>query len=172
MEGSTILEVPEHQLRHTLQIIDTRAFPGAALGHAWVVAPPFHIVDATLALQRWAGTSIRSFIPESLAVEDGVTVITPTVDDMIGWDVQAMFASRSGGVFDPDLHHKRIPHLSRFNQDFRAFATTIEDLQLRYCPSAIRLSDVPLEEIMSLGSRRSAIEIWRQAVEPAFRSQK
>jgi hypothetical protein len=168
LSGSTILAVPKHNIVRGLYRLDTRAFPDAVLGHAWIVAPPFSIVDATIASQRWQGHQMRHFVPENLKVENEARKIIPTVHDMIGPDILEEHELRDGHIH-PNLHHRYLPHLSGFNKDFNAFATTIGDLELRYCPTGVALADVPLEEIMSSGFRRSALDIWNQEVEPAFR---
>lgn len=61
--GSANLDVPHLELRRSLHTIDDKDHPGSVLGHAWVCAPPFFIVDASLALQHWTGTRMAAFVP-------------------------------------------------------------------------------------------------------------
>lgn len=168
--GSTILEVRERSIRETLAIIDIKDSPNAELGHAWVVAPPFRIVDPTISLQHWAGRPIKAFIPEYLAVESNAEIIIPTANDMVGDRFRRRLEAQTRQSLNNNIHHERIPNLAEFNEDFPAYATTIGYLHLRYCPTKVLMADQPLEGIMSSGFRRSAAEIWTQAVEPAYRS--
>jgi len=169
LAGSTILEVPANRLRKDLFAVDFPDSDQSEVGHVWVVAPPFQIVDATIALQNWGNSPIRPFIPDSLVVETEASVITPTVDDLISPLVQKRKLLESEGVQDSNLHNELIPNLSGFNENFPALSLTIGALHLRYCPTSPAMPNEPLEEIMSSSHyRRSAIEIWQQEVVPAF----
>ncbi len=169
LAGSTILEMPSENITRSLYAYNRQDFPGAETGHVWVVAPPYAIVDATIALQPWTAAAIRAAVPNFLAIEDGMQKIDPTVDDIISDEAQPYFAHQLGVRPNPNLHNQVIPELRDFNQDFPAHLLHLGDLCVKYCPTAVRVSDEPLEEIMSSGFPRSAIQIWLQAVEPAFR---
>ena len=61
--GSVAFSVNEPALWRGLHTVDDKDFADAALGHAWVCAPPFVIVDASARLQRWGNDPILAYIP-------------------------------------------------------------------------------------------------------------
>jgi hypothetical protein len=166
--GSTTLEVKNHDLWRGLHIFDDPDFPGAELGHVWVVAPPYRIIDTSISLQSWTGDSMRDFVPRYLLVEAGAVTVNPTADSVVSAKVRARYA-REEGRADPQLQHRLYPRLRHFGRDFPALETTVGELRIRYVPVAIRQTDVPLELINSEGTAgRPAIDIWRDEVAPAF----
>lgn len=168
VRGSLILEHQENKLWRGLQVIDDPDFPNAALGHAWVVAPPYKIVDASIALQRWAGDLMAEYVPPYVLVENDARIVRPEVTDIVSMPVQAKYAASEGRV-DPDLHHRLQPGLKLFGRYFPALETITATLRLRYVPVAVSVSDVPLEEINSEGSSgRSGAAIWTEVVAPLF----
>ena len=57
--GCLTLEVKTRSLWRGLATVDDLDFPDAALGHSWVIAPPYHVVDASLMVQRWGWGASR-----------------------------------------------------------------------------------------------------------------
>jgi hypothetical protein len=167
--GSLTLEVERYRLWRGLQFMDDPDFPGAALGHAWVIAPPYRIVDGTIALQRWTGDPIAPFIPAYLAIESEGKVIRPVVGDVVSARARAKFEALEGRR-DPNLHYRLQANLAAFGKDFPALEVSKSDLKLRYVPMAINLTNVPLEQINVEGQvGRPAIEIWEDYVASAFK---
>ncbi len=167
VSGSLILEVKKKKIWRGFHISDFQDFPGAALGHAWVVAPPFFVLDATLGLQRWKeGDPMKDHIPDFIIAEDGVK-IKPTLLDIVSAEMQMQCARR--GLADSQLHHHLNPGLKEFGKHFPAYEVQSDLLTARYIPEAVRVSDVPLEQINSQGEiGRTGEEIWKQIVTPAF----
>ena len=158
VRGSLTMEVASQRLWRGQALIDEPDFPGAELGHAWVVVPPFKIVDPTIRLQNPPGDAIGEFIPAVVAVEDAETV-RPSVDDIVGAQIRAQYAVAEGRA-DPQLHHRLNPSLREFSRDFPALETTIGDLTLRYVPAGIRVSDVALEQINAGGRGITGQAVW------------
>ena len=127
-----------------------RTFPGAALGHAWVCAPPYFIVDASVALQKWGTDPIRNHIP--LYILDDIGVRTkPTVTDVVSAPIRAQFAL-AGGREDQNLHYRLESRLRDFGRCFPAVKITSGSLSAKYIPAAITQSDVDLDKINEGGS--------------------
>ena len=153
------MEVPAHEIWRGLAVIDVPAFAGAELGHAWVAAPPFKIVDPTVRLQNPPGDAICQFVPPFVAVEDTAQVGKPSVTDVVSAEVRAHYALREGRE-DSQLHYRLNPPLRDFGRNFPTLETTVEELILRYVPAGVRLSDVPLEQINGGGRGLSGREVW------------
>lgn len=167
--GSANLDVPHLDLRRCLHTIDRKDFPDAVLGHAWVCAPPFFVVDASLALQHWSGTPMADFVPPAV-VADGAAapVVRPTVKDCVSVEVRTWHAEREGRL-DDRLHHRLEPRLAGFGGRFPAREVQLNRLQVRYVPIAIRQTVEQLELVNAgSGKGRSGLSIWNDVVAPAF----
>lgn len=62
---------------------DLKDFPGAMTGHMWIVAPPFHVVDLSIRLQRWQSREAEH-LPD--AVLDDVASVRSPVPHLFGSD--------------------------------------------------------------------------------------
>ena len=67
MTGSARVRFPPESRLETryLRIGDPSNVPGLVDGHAWVVAPPFDLIDASLRFQRWDGNQPK-YIPATV----------------------------------------------------------------------------------------------------------
>lgn len=167
IRGSFVMNVPSKNLWRGQQIQDIEDFPGASLGHSWIVAPPFVIVDPTIRLQNPLGDSMNPYTPPITALEDACTV-RPTVDDIVSSDMQALWARRLGG-FDPQLHHRLEPNLRAFGSIFPAREARIGDLVVRYIPIGVGASNEALEEINGASDGLTGAKVWNEHVVPAFK---
>jgi hypothetical protein len=166
LHGSMIAEVASKALWRGQSMCDIQDFPGAEVGHAWVVAPPYVVVDATIRLQNPLGDPMNAFTPHIVTVEDA-PLIKPTIDDVVSGKLQEEFR-RTEGRFDSQLHHRLVPGLRSFSREFPSREIRIGDMALRYVPSAIRISDVGLEEINKAGRKLTGTEVWNDHIVPQF----
>ncbi|MBS0503643.1 hypothetical protein ACQKJZ_01510 [Sphingomonas sp. NPDC019816] len=166
LKGSMIAEVASADLWRGQSMCDLSDFPGAELGHAWVVAPPFMIVDGTVRLQNPAGDPMNRYTPAIVAVEH-TTMVKPTVDDVVSAQLRARIA-RDEGREDPQLHHRLVPNLKDFSRNFPSSEIRYGELVLRYVPAGVRISDVGLEQINGAGEKLRGDEVWNDHVAPAF----
>jgi len=166
LKGSMIAEVASEDLWRGQSMCDLSDFPGAELGHAWVVAPPFMIVDGTIRLQNPPGDPMNAFTPPIVAAEH-VTMVKPTVGDVVSAQLRAQIARDEGGE-DAQLHHRLVPQLREFGRDFPSSEVRYDGLVLRYIPGGVRISDVGLEEINGAGEKLRGEEVWNDHVAPAF----
>lgn len=166
LKGSMTAEVPGAGLWRGQAIRDFEDFPGAELGHAWLAAPPFVIVDPTVRLQNPESDAINRYLPPIVASEE-VEIVRPRIDDVVSAQLRAHYARREGHA-DPELHHRLEPTLRAFGREFPTGQVSIGELVLRYVPSGVRLSDVGLEEINGQGDRLTGAEVWEDYVAPTF----
>ena len=165
--GSVTLEVERAQLRRMLHAVDRPDFPGAMLGHVWVVAPPYTIVDSTISLQHWQNDEMGHFVPPYVLAADDARMIRPKVGDVVSDQLRREAAAH--GIPDADLHYRLEPRLQPFGRKFPALEISRGDLTLHYVPVVVRQTDVPLERINIEGERgRPAIEFWQRIVAPHF----
>jgi hypothetical protein len=169
VSGSLTLDVDNGRIRRMLHSVDKRDFEGAALGHAWVIAPPYVVADAVISLQHWKNDEMEKYIPNYvLATSAETRVIRPTVGDVVSNEIRAINL-QSGGYKDSELHYHLEPRLRSFGLNFPAHEIQIGKLRLRYVPVAIRQTDVPLEDINTQSGRgRPAIEFWNEKIIPEF----
>jgi hypothetical protein len=164
--GSFVAEVTEADLWRGQASCDVIDFPGAQRGHAWVVAPPFVIVDATIRLQNPQGDPMNDYLPEIVAAEDAA-LTKATVDDVVSAELRRAYAEHEGRS-DSQLHHRLVPQLRKFSQSFPSREITIGQAVLRYVPTGVRVSDLPLEEINSAGEKLIGAEVWDEHIVPNF----
>lgn len=165
-KGSMIAEVAREELWRGQTMCDIPDFPGAELGHAWVVAPPFVIADGAIRLQNPAGDPMNAYTPPIVSVEDA-PLILPKVEDVVSAQLREQFANKEGRL-DGQLHHRLEPHLKDFSRRFPSREIRFGDLALRYVPAAVKISDVILEEINVAGNKLTGAEVWNDHVSPAF----
>lgn len=167
LKGALTMEVPSRGIWRGLATCDHRAFENAELGHSWVMAPPFFIVDSTVKLQNLPNDPISEFMPKFVASEGG-EIVAPGLKDIVSASVIAE-AARYEGRADPQLHHRLEPELRGFGRIFPAREVHVDELVLRYVPIGARMSDVPLEEINADGGPGlTGAEAWDEHVAPAF----
>lgn len=166
LKGSMTAEVPGAGLWRGQAIRDFEDFPGAELGHAWLVAPPFVIVDPTVRLQNPEGDAMNRYLPRIVVSEDA-EIVKPRIDDVVSAELRAHYSQREGRA-DPQLHHRLEPNLRAFAREFPTRQILIGELVLRYVPSGVRISDVGLEEINGQGDGLTGAQVWEDYVSPAF----
>lgn len=165
--GSATFSIPNRSIWRALHIVDHQDFPGAALGHSWVCAPPFYVVDTTAALQRWGTDPIRDYIPRAI-LDDVGSRAKARVEDVVSASIRQEIAMHEG-YSDPNLHHRIQPNLRDFGRHFPATQTTIDSLKIKYIPIAIRQDEATLEEINTAGGiGRTGRQLWEEVIGPAF----
>jgi hypothetical protein len=165
--GSLTLDVNGGRIRRMFHSVDEPDFPGAALGHSWIIAPPYRIVDATISLQHWSGDEMGRFVPPFVLASEEAKKIRPVVKDVVSNKLRTEGAMM--GWSDSDLHYRLLPRLRDFGVTFPASEISQGRLTLRYVPVAIKQTDVPLEFINTKGGRgRPAIDFWHEKVVPEF----
>jgi hypothetical protein len=120
----------------------------AALGHAWIVAPPFRIVDISFSLQPY--TRGEDKFLQGILAEETVESATVEPEDVVEPD----------GIMQFVAFHKRIPKLrdieyicpkllSRIDR-FGVFLVHRSPAHLKYVSCAISAPGAPLEEIRNI----------------------
>lgn len=165
--GSTTFVVEPEDIRCGFYRHDFQDFQDAVLGHAWMVVPPFNLIDATVSQQCWGDDPVRQFLPKFIAT-DAVLPMQPDVSDVVSRRMRDYF-SQLDDFLDPDLHLRLQPNLPDFSAHFPPVLFEEGHLQTRYVPINIHLPEAPLEELNRDGCNgRPALEIWRDMVAPAF----
>lgn len=164
--GSVIIEAPARGLRRAIHTIDFKSGPRGVAGHAWVVAPPFLIVDPSLALQRWEPV-VGPLIPDVVLANSLAPVVQPRVEDCISERVREMFA-QAEGWHDPALHYRLDLRLQEFLRTFPALDVVMPDMRMRFVPVTIEQSCETLARIKLHREGPSGRTIWNSIVAPAF----
>ena len=167
MVGSATFEVKERNIWRGLHTVDRADFPGARLGHTWVCAPPFVVVDASIKRQRWSGDVIYPYVPSIILDREGRKT-KPTPQDVISAEIRAEMMAVQGSIPNSAIYQFE-PNLKTFGEVFPATEIVVDQLTARYVPTAANLSDGTLEEINGGGaSGRVGHEIWNDVIAPAF----
>lgn len=166
LKGSFVSEVTAADLWRGQASLDVEDFAGAEHGHAWIVAPPFIIVDATIRLQNRQGDPMNDYLPAIVAAEDA-PLTKPRVDDVVSAEVRQAYAQNEGRA-DSQLHHRLVPQLRKFSQSFPSRELTVGQATLRYVPTGVHVSDLPLEEINGAAEKLTGAEVWAEHIVPVF----
>lgn len=142
LHGSVVLEVASRGIWRGFQTVDAEDFPGAVRGHAWVFAPPFHVVDVTIAKQRWDSEE-RPFVPAHI-ISSFTSRLEVQLNDVV--------ASRLFPTFEthPYWGQRRIiydlvPGLREMEGDVAPMGVTVDEAKLRYIPVSTIIPEEPLE---------------------------
>lgn len=167
MVGSSTFDVKGKNIWRGLHTVDHPDFPGARLGHTWVCAPPFIVVDASIKRQRWSGDAIYPYVP-SVILDSHGRKTKPTPQDVISAEIRAEMMMARGAIPDGVIYQLE-PNLKSFSKTFPATEIKVDELTARYIPTAANLSDGTLEEINGGGTKgRIGREIWNDVIAPAF----
>ena len=164
--GSVVIEAPALGLRRAIQTIAFSGDPLGIVGHAWVCAPPFLIVDCSLALQHW-DSAIAPLVPDVILADATAPKVHARVEDCINDNVRALFA-QAEGWHDLNLHQRLDPRLQGFLRTFPARDVTAPNLRMRFVPVVIRQPAEMLAQIELDDEGRSGRTIWNSIVAPAF----
>lgn len=146
IHGSVVMEVASQGIWRGFHTADDKDFPDAFLGHAWVFAPPYHVVDVTIAKQRWDDEE-RPFVPAHIIsrftsrldvqLNDVVaTRLYPRLNDHPSWGKRQL-------IYD------LLPELHEMEGDIAPMGVAVEETKIRYIPVSIIIPEGPLEQANS-----------------------
>lgn len=120
----------------------------AVAGHAWICAPPFRVVDITAAFQPYPPSYER--LITSPIIEESLSPVTPTVEDLFDPDLVAEFLRRERRL--PTLRDTTAndPDLMSKTRRFGAGSVTLGKVTFRYIACGIGAPDEPLERLSTL----------------------
>jgi hypothetical protein len=175
VRGSLTIEIPTQPEagRRYFPECDLLADPEAATGHAWLVAPPFLVVDLTLRHQKWVDLhpAIAAFLPAVVAAENG-HIIHPHWYDVIS--DSAIAANRiPQSKLNDNLPYRFKPELKRIERSLPGRDIRVEGLSLRYIAGGVTVSEqllAALPELVPSLPDLKPIEIWTNHVLPAFKA--
>lgn len=140
--------------------------PAFAAAHAWIVAPPFAVVDVAVRQQPY--DSGRELLPEILIV-DRVERVQATIEDVFSPGFRAFAAQQ--GLTDARIVQTYAPDWSVFTRRFPPACVQVAGLTLTYIPVGIGAPDRPFEEMnIWRCNGRLGIEIYRESVVPELTS--
>ncbi|PGW34015.1 hypothetical protein COE04_15895 [Bacillus cereus] len=132
--------------------------------HAWLVVPPFRVVDLTVKIQRNHSLKQRKYLPD-MVLSEKVRSYVPKAEDLI--NDQIIYSYKESGI--KDVLALEIPKFKQFNNIFPAVSTKYNDTLLHYIPTAISAPDGPLEEAFNLElNGRYGYKIYQDIIQPAL----
>ncbi len=165
VKGSLTLEFSRESgiKRQYFWTIDEGNFVAA---HAWVVAPPFKVIDFTIRLQQNADDENR-YLPEIVLAEETVNA-SGTVDDVFAPETVQAFIRR--GIKKKDFFRVLLPHLVPFMREFSAQQFLQLGTQFKYIPTAIGAPDCALEAMIGMSGYcgKGGVELYQHVVRPAL----
>jgi hypothetical protein len=139
--------------------------PDAFPGHAWVCAPPFRVVDVTVALQKPYTPAARAILGDFFVAAETVQPATPAADDLFDSECVAEYRHRRGSgptLRDvTDYNPRLLDKIKRYG----AFLVTRDRVALKYVGYDMTAPGEPLEDptVQPLGGKRP-IELYHDFV--------
>ena len=164
--GSLSTDYPkESQLdRGYFWSVDYNQGPSAA--HAWLVVPPFHIVDLTIKLQPYTNGQ-QKYLP-NIVLSEKIKPYKPKIEDLI--NPRIIRELKLSGVKNVLTH--LLPNFKDFNDKFPAVLTEENNCVLNYIPMSISAPDTTFENAVNLKlNGRYGYEIYQEVVSPALKEQ-
>ncbi|SEP61494.1 hypothetical protein SAMN05216232_0356 [Virgibacillus subterraneus] len=139
---------------------------GATAAHAWLVVPPYQIVDLTIKLQPYSEGQ-NQYLPDILLSED-VKPYTPVAKDLI--NPKIIYDLQREGIKDVINH--TLPQFKAFNSIFPAVSTVYSYSSLHYIPTSVSAPDAPFEQAVNLKlNGRYGYNIYVDIIKPALKEQ-
>jgi hypothetical protein len=125
----------------------------ALMGHAWVCAPPFRVIDLSFSIQPYTAREQRYLNGYVLIEECDRPPEDTTLTDLMEPEVRAELRQHFGRAPRIDDLHQVAPSLLEFMADFPSCKTTKDGVRLKYIPVSVSAPDLPLEEMTNLQLR-------------------
>lgn len=132
-------------------------------GHAWVVAPPFGVIDLTIKQQERDYNESKYF-PEFIMAEE-LSPDLAKVEDIISPEVRQMLQLQ--GLNSHNMISKINPVLEKVLETFKSGSLIEGNTKFKYIPVAFGAPDCPLEDMVGISTDgMSAIEMYTKLVKP------
>lgn len=160
VKGSLTIEFPEEAKLEDRYFwsVDHGEFTAA---HAWVVAPPFNIIDITVKQQPFFKGE-EKWLPPFMIHSDYNSCIVED-KDVISPDLRLIMKREFKGKLLP--HTKE--NWNQFVKIFKPNLVSVDGLKLKYIPVGISAPDEPLERVGTLNlCGRRGIELYNDLILP------
>lgn len=165
VKGSLTIEFPEelgiaNKYFWSVDMIEEGTTIAAA--HAWIVAPPYRVIDLTVNQQPYKGGEGKH-LPSFICCKEYALFKIAEID-LISPDASAFLASK--GVKGNKLKHVK-ENFSDFIHSFKPCLVELNSVKFKYTTIAISAPDEPLERVKTLILRgKLGIEIYNEIVKP------
>jgi len=164
VKGSLTIEFPKKSRIVTKYFwsVDTGEFTAA---HAWVVAPPLHIIDISIQLQPYSDGE-EKYLPKIICSEAGL-ITKVNLEDIVSPEVRQYFTSI--GVPKGRLLLAASPGTSQFIEVFPARLLEFHDTRMKFVPVAVTAPDAAFENMRAmLFGGKTGYEIYCQEIRNAL----
>lgn len=161
-KGSLTLDFPNN-LKINPKYLWSIDFGNFQAGHAWIVAPPFTVVDSALRQQLFKEGE-EKYIPDILCTKSKTTTSVQEIDII---SPEASRYLESIGINSKKLEYCN-PNFERFIYTFKPVKYINNNkVVFKYFTMAISAPDKPLEEVGTLRlNGKLAIEIYNEIIKP------
>ncbi|NQY07877.1 MAG: hypothetical protein HRT68_17195, partial [Flavobacteriaceae bacterium] len=132
-------------------------------GHAWVVAPPFGVIDLTIKQQERDSNESKYF-PEFIMSET-LASDAAQMEDIISPEVRIYLQSQ--GLNSSNMISRVNPVLEKVLSTFKSGSVMHNNTRFKYIPVALGAPDCPLENMNGISNNgMSAIKMYIDLVKP------
>jgi hypothetical protein len=138
-------------------------------GHAWVVAPPFGVIDLTIKQQERDSNESKYF-PEFI-MSEALAADAAKVEDIISPEVRQHLQSQ--GLTSSNMIRRVNPVLDKVLTTFKSGTVMHNNTRFKYIPVALGAPDCPLENMNGISNEgMSAIKMYTDLVKPRLALEK
>ncbi len=127
-------------------------------GHAWLVAPPFAIIDLTLKHQPYT-TNINSCLPNYILAETAKKDAL-NADDIL--DHELLMLLKPKKLSNTAILKKIVPHVIEFSKVFHPESLQVNNIEFKYTPTAIGAPDMSLETLPKSINKKLALDLFNE----------
>lgn len=136
-----------------------------AAGHAWVMAPPFFVIDVAVQLQPYIQSKVQ-YLPEMIC-DEATRLTRGTIEDLISPGIRREF-SLLGIPRHQHLQYAN-PKGSAYLSSFPARLLSYKGTTLKYIFFGTTAPDTPFEDMRSIEFEgKSGFEIYKELISPAL----
>lgn len=144
--GSLTINVPRAERRKTRHWAELR-LPNnpSKVGHAWLVVPPYKIVDFTASRQQ-ENEDLQSLLSPIILATVTDEVEGVSLEDMVDVDLTRWYLRMNGRL--PSIHEvmKRVPEFAEYMRRFRPISVQDGTATLKYFPCRPTAAEEKLED--------------------------
>ena len=127
-------------------------------GHAWVVAPPFTVIDLTVKHQPYTYNA-ASYMPDFI-LADNIQKDKLVPEDII--EPELLIIPRLRRLSNAAIFKQFIPKLVDFSKVFEPERLRVDDVDFKYTPVAIGAPDMYLEDLPKSINKKLAIDLYNE----------
>jgi len=135
-----------------------------SVAHAWVVAPPYTVIDISISLQPYKEGEER-YLPDYV-ISSTKDTADYSSEDIIAPETRAIL-QRSVMISGNSMLQYAVPHISTMINQFPPLKVVCDNAELKYITMAVKAPDCSFKEMANISLRgKSPYETYQKVIIP------